>query len=221
MPPSPISPFDYDQEPMSVSVFLNGQLLDENILIQHLAVNSSVNYPAKAVLTMEAGKEFKAADFNLGNPVLFRLGYGLDTTIVFEGIILQQAITENASGGTTIKILCISIAPVIKMEAPYTELLNGLPGPFLKLTLGTDIIDYTITACKRPDRNNPDWFCGQFRFPGSALAAIHTLINIDKELQPHYLEYPYIASVEHVVEKGGWVTRVVLGEPEMVDFREG
>ena len=215
---SPISPFDYDQEPMSVSVLLNGQPLDENILIQHLTVNSSVNYPAKAVLTLEAAKDFKAADFNLGNPVLIRLGYGPDTKIVFEGIILQQAITENASGGTIIKLLCISIAPVVKMEAPYAELLNGLPGPFLKLTLGPDIINHTITACKKPDYYNPDWFCGQFRFPGSALAAIHTLIKIDKELQPYYNEYPYIASVEHVVEKGNWVTTVSLGKQEIIDF---
>ncbi len=215
---SPISPFDYDQEPMSVSVFFNNQPLDENILIQHLTVNSSVNYPTKAVLTVEAGKDVEKADFNSGNPVLIRLGYGLNTTIVFEGIILQQAIAGNISGGTIIKLLCISIAPVIKMEAPYTESLNGLPGPFLKLTLGTDIINHTITACKKPDHYNPDWFCGQFRFPGSALAAIHTLIKIDKELQPYYNEYPYIASVEHVVEKGNWVTTVSLGKQEIIDF---
>ena len=213
---SPISTFDYDQEPMNVSVYLNNKPLDENIFIQHLSVNSSVNLPAKAVLTLVTEKDIDNADFTEGKNVIVKLGYGSNPQSVFEGLILQKAITDNTSGGTTIKLLCISTAAIIKMEAPYTKQLIDLPGPFLKLTPGTDIIDYTITACQKPDLYNPDWFCGRFSFPGSVLAAIHTLIRIDKELQPHRQQDPYIASVEHVLENGTWVTSVTLGKPDPI-----
>lgn len=215
---SPISPFDSEQEPMNVSVFLNDKPLDENIFIQQLSVNSSVNFPAKAVLTLVTERDIDNADFTEGKNVIIKLGYGLNPLPVFEGLILQKTITENTSSGASIKLLCISTAAIIKMEAPYTVQLLDFPGPFLKLTPGTDIIDYTITACQKPDLYNPDWFCGRFRFPGSALAAIHTRIRINKELQPHMFNDPYIASVEHVLENGTWVTTVSLGKPEPIDF---
>ena len=87
MSTSPISPFDYDQEPTNVSVYLNNKPLDENIFIQHLSVNSSVNLPAKAVLTLVLEKDIDNADFTEGKNVIIKLGYGSNPQPVFEGQI--------------------------------------------------------------------------------------------------------------------------------------
>lgn len=203
---------------MNLSVFLNVKPLDENIPVRPLSVNSSVNYPAKAVLTLVTERDLENVDFTEGKPVIFKLGYGSNPQPVFEGVILQQVITANTTGGTSIKLLCISTVAIIKTEASYTQLLIDLPGPFLKLTPGTDIVNYSITACQIPDPYNPDWFCGRFRFPGSALEAIHTVIHIDEKLQHHRHQDPYIASVEHILENETWVTTVSLGKPEPIYF---
>lgn len=203
-----------------VSVYVNGKHIPDGIFMQQLFIKGAMNFTIKAELTLLTDRPFDPDDFEPLNPVAILVNDGEQEQFIFEGLIATQNITAIKPEGSSIRLLCLTAISPPGVEEPYTLPLENVPGPFLTLTLGTDIIDYSITQCQEPDPYNPEWFCGRFRFPGSALAAIHTRIQIDEKLQPYRNEYPYIAGVEHRLENGIWTSTVELGKAGRVNLKD-
>lgn len=220
MQQSPITPFREKLGPIKVSVYVNDKLLPDGFSVPHLFTKGAMNFLTKAVLSLVTDRHYDLADFMPDKPVAILLGDGVHQQLIFEGVIVAHEIRAHHPEVSNIKLLCLTTTVAMGMEEPYTQALGNVPGPFLTLTAGTDIIDYSISQCNEPDPYNPEWFCGRFSFPGSALAAIHTRIQIDEKLQPYRNEYPYIAGVEHRLENGIWTSTVELGKAGRVNLKD-
>ncbi|MFM2361979.1 MAG: hypothetical protein RLZZ316_881 [Bacteroidota bacterium] len=216
------SPIIDDTSFVTAAVHINGKALDESIQIFSILINESINYPAKAEISILDGYDainpfpaFNSASFEAGNQLSVFLGYGAATEPVFEGVILNG--TLNSTNNGVLKITCISTKPVVSVAAISNTPLSEIPFPLLKLTYGEDIIDFSLMKTKKAGAPVLDWLSGFIKFQGSAKATIHHLVEI-KEFGKAIATEAYIASVEHVVENGNWFTTIALGVPKAIVF---
>lgn len=216
------SPVIDDTSLVTAVVHINGKALDESIQILSILINESINYPARAEICILDGYDainpfpaFNSDSFEAGNQLSVFLGYGAATDLIFEGVILHRVLNSTSNG--VLKITCISTKPVVTVESTSNTRLSEVPFPLLKLTYGEDIIDFSLMNTKKAGAPVLDWLCGFIKFQGSAKARIHHQVEI-KEFGKAIATEGYIASVEHVVEKGNWFTTIALGVPKAIVF---
>lgn len=206
----------------TIDILTNGTPIDPSISVQSITINKSVNYTDKAeidIIDFEEGKPFESPFpvfnsniFQPGTLITIYLGYDGANSLVFEGMVLLQVISENSSKPYALKITCIGTTPLIIGAARET-----LPPPVLELSYGENIISFSLTNRKLQSLHVVDWLCGFIEIQGSSLAQINNLITLHG-LGSNILLDAYIASVDHIVDSGNWVTRIELGKPKPIIF---
>lgn len=180
-------------------------------ITQHYGINSivttgSINKIPTAKLILLDGnvaqQEFKASqanDFNPGNELTIKIGYGDFEDVLFKGIIVKQRVKQSSDGSTQ---LCIELKDqAVKMTAARknriftdktdVDILKEICNDYL----GKGIEKVDIPAGGNPDGNQPhrkmvQYFCSDWDFLVSRADAIGRLVFVDngeiKITEPDY-----------------------------------
>lgn len=184
-------------------------------ITQHYGINSivttsSINKIPMAKLTLLDGnvaqQEFKASqanDFNPGNELTIKIGYGDFEDVLFKGIIVKQRVKQSSDGSTQ---LCIELKDqAVKMTAARknriftdktdVDILKEICNDYL----GKGIEKVDIPAGGNPEGNQPhremvQYFCSDWDFLVSRADAIGRLVFVDngeiKITEPDYSGKP-------------------------------
>lgn len=97
---------------VSAKVFINGNVLSNEMLLAQLSVNKSFNKIAYAKVTLLDGsasdRNFSLSEndlFKPGNEIKIQLGYHGDVNTVFEGIIVKHCIKVNCTGDSSLTLM--------------------------------------------------------------------------------------------------------------------
>lgn len=180
-------------------------------ITQHYGINSivttsSINKIPTAKLILLDGnvaqQEFKASqanDFNPGNELTIKIGYGDFEDVLFKGIIVKQRVKQSSDGSTQ---LCIELKDqAVKMTAARknrifadktdVDILKEICNDYL----GKGIEKVDIPAGGNPDGNQPhremvQYFCSDWDFLVSRADAIGRLVFVNngeiKITEPDY-----------------------------------
>ena len=180
-------------------------------ITQHYGINSivttsSINKIPTAKLILLDGnvaqQEFKASqanDFNPGNELTIKIGYGDFEDVLFKGIIVKQRVKQSSDGSTQ---LCIELKDqAVKMTAARknriftdktdVDILKEICNDYL----GKGIEKVDIPVGGNPDGNQPhremvQYFCSDWDFLVSRADAIGRLVFVNngeiKITEPDY-----------------------------------
>ncbi len=204
----------------TIDILTNGTPINPSINVQSITINKSVNYTDKAEIDIIDGGELFAPPFPVFNSNVFQpgtlitiyLGYDGAKSLVFEGMVLLQVISASSSNPCVLKLTCIGTGPLI-IGTPRAT----LPPPVLELSYGENILSFSLTNRKVQSLDSVDWLRGFIETHGSSLIQVNNLITI-RGLGSNILLDAYIASVDHIVDSGNWVTRIELGKPKPIIF---
>src|ERR1700758_416835 len=119
-----VSPLTNSSDLVNTVICINGSAINSSIQVLSILINSSVNYADKAEITIlgiEQPKEFEnilpvfnSNTLQFGNKISIQLGYGSNSNLIFEGVIMHQVISSNNQNvNGSLKLVCMSTTPII------------------------------------------------------------------------------------------------------------
>jgi hypothetical protein len=209
-------------------VLVNGVDVFGKYEVIAVEVEKAIDRMGRCVLTVREGEASaegfpvsSSEDFEFGNELEIRLGYGGLNQSVFKGIVFGQRLRTDGDAtvlSVDVRDKAINEAGAVVFDMPQLE-----SEAVLSVTFGVDILDFDLRG-EAPSQAGSDGDSarsmamradlaksnGRIRFPGSALAAPGKLIVI-QGLGRRFDGNGYISGVRHLVREGAWTTEVEIG----------
>lgn len=154
----------------------------------------------------KAIENFEASDsefFMLGCEIEIKLGYHNKNQSVFKGLVSQQRIIVDGIKGNRFVVDCKSNLEIISIG------LDSMGDPELEVQYGYDILELDLSIFKKEDSRYLSKLKGFMMFQGSPKAKVNSLIRLKGLSNKFNGDHP-ITGIEHVLEEGKWITKVLI-----------
>lgn len=216
----PVSPLENAEGPVRVLVSSNGNALPDWAPLSSVTVHHAVNTAPVATLVFTDGDPlssgfplFDLADLQPGAELTVKAGYGYSEAAIFSGIVVTHGL--RISGDNQVRLV-IACRGTVSAAAPSVDKAGALA-----VNYGESLIALEAELDPRrplgvgqspPFGESLPGLRGRMRFPGSALAVVGGLIELNG-VGARFGGAVRAAGVTHEIDQGGWTTEVAFGTP--------